>query len=779
MYGRHFDPVMKIASILEGVEQRDVSNIEAPHNLLVAGRYLGGSVDQERFIDSLAAEPQTDIVTKLMLANLGYQIGSRLPAMKYMPEVIVEATAGGFLQSRLHDAIGEAFFGIGVAEESREMKYFAGKNEDPFYKHLGVNLDVKLVADDIGLMIHGAEHRLKHAADFRDVVYLVGCCLYRDYVDSGWIREDMDRIIKGNDHTPKQLFSMIAMRYCQNSISQLNEINATRLLAGSKRKRDVMKEVKVVLDLSCNLNYDDFPELAFAIDQRIQEAMNRVMISEDGLHLDLKQRLIEFMKAGKRKESIDMMNKIGMTEEMDFINHSSHVAHIDYRGVPRERSVRQYLQFLEELPERILKAPKFDPRDNDFRKDDAVVVYQAGKIINYEYHYGSFCPALFPLGTTCTVVDVEGMTVSVKRQGDEKVYRFHAEEIAKIVPVEIFDSRDVELVREDIEHIIKTEQLKHRFVFEPGSYKDDIRSCIYHLLETGMTIREIQQVIGLDDLGITEFDHGDDLREWLPEAGEKPFRPAERKEGLERVVQIFTEHPGLFEFSRLEQSEREGSLAYLLMPDSNINMAKAFSDKEYMLERFTLAFYSVYFSNDEIGAHIEYEKRDILEMMSECSRNIYHNLIGSKWAGSNPRAMTGRNDSRILELAGDPVMGLLKSIMEGPSEQRRITGNDVEVEEVEFFPGSLLEYKLFQGLKAGVDTQGAAELYMQKIAGFEGLVDEARSTTDLRYILGISIYGNTMGEKDILVKLKQGRTYGELFLETILMFIDKAIARTS
>ena len=103
--------IERIAMILDRQQKTKgfVHDVEAPRGHILAGYYLGQKLLERQVLESLAAQPRTEAVQKLLLTNLAQIAGRRAPNLRVGIEYVITSTSGSFAGMALEHAAGLAF----------------------------------------------------------------------------------------------------------------------------------------------------------------------------------------------------------------------------------------------------------------------------------------------------------------------------------------------------------------------------------------------------------------------------------------------------------------------------------------------------------------------------------------------------------------------------------------------------------------------------------------------------------------------------------------------
>jgi hypothetical protein len=803
---KNITPVEKIALILAGVEKTRgfIHELEdVPKPMKLAAYYLGQELQEREVIQAVCADPSTEATAKLLLSNVGRVLENRRPNLQYRLEYVVAATSGVFMENVLSQSFGLAYYGAKPGEIEKEVE------REPFEmdimsQHLGIDPDLKLVADDVYPYVKTTEHRLDTVKNFDDLVMLAGSSIYFDNIADVQLQSKAKEIIESNNYAPQDLFNLVAVLYSQDVSKKIRQRNAIHIYPTSRTVLPIIMQVPIILQTECNPNYESVAGIAYDIDRDLGDERHRVLISPDGLWMDFHERFMEAVDKKDEKRLKELLINSGLTNDEE-LNAAFKVArNSGYRNISPPGSdcnrTKQFFEFVDRLPERILKAPYYDPNDKDFKPGDKVVPFRPHGIVRYKYSDADFTPFTLPVGTICEIVKATENVVTVKTNG-KRTYDFDSSEIGKSlesdVPINELTLTALKLL---LEPEVEMVRLKNMFTFSPDRYKDVLRYCISNLHQVGIPIEDIKRILSLNELGLIEYEGGGtELGEWLPGTrkiietrGPLPGTP------YERVREIFQRQPSLTKYKNIDVNSPEKSLCYLLMKDSNSGLVEGFLKRRNATKKYILTIQAIDHNNDPDKTFdpLKYHEGSLKDMLVECAIITYQSLVGVKGKTDH----RGMSQSQYAHHTGDrlgELTALLKEAREREDISIKTTRGipiigqtalkreekdpyDTPLCDIKYKPEILLQFELFQGLKEGIDYDQATKMYLELTKGYEYFVQQAQTVDDLRFIAASSTYGNVMKLPISQRKriIEQNLKPHQLFLDHILRFIDKAMVKT-
>ncbi len=810
-----FDPVEKIASVLESAPKNQgyVQELEVPKQLMVAGYYLGQQIDRTRLLQSLSSEPSVEAAPKLILLNLAKIIGGRIPGPNYPLEMVRRGTQATFLEEILESRENEQ------TQTQAPKKTGPYQYQDTYHRHLGLDPDLKLAADDIYGIVKKAAQMLPYVHDFDDLVFLASACIYSEGIEEKQIKDSVDRYLASADAAPAGAFSAVYLHYSKDLLRRMEEVDAPKVFANNSKVGEAVDAVRQMLALECNLRYPGMTGMVYDIEKTVGTKFNRILYLPEGLAIDFSYHVTH----AEPDELLTLIKNagIGSAEEAERVLRTAvTIPYRDFRASV-DIQIEAFTGFCDGLAEKVLRTRTYDPDDKDFRKGDLVMPVHPFGIIRYRHQDSDFTPETFPPGTIARVVQTQGTIVTVEREGkDDRRYDFDTAELAKAGPVPVEpDEQAKRAMKEKIKPIIDGVRLTNRFLFDPDRYLEILRMGIIQLNSAGLDEEEIRDVIDLRGRGISGYDRSEAIREWTTgRTGPKDY-PTEDlpDEPHQRVAEIFRRHPTCFPYSGMcEADEPKKSLAYLLMPDSNTSLVHDHLMTDHPISGFVLSYLAVEHTNDieNIPDALDFPALSLQEIIDECAISSYQTI-----AGVQIEKIRGMKRSRMHHMRGDPLRAMLEELVETREEDQtgsaddsyqgsrglHLLGDDHEdsmrqnmhraistllgigpkgnlmkrsgrpIQAASNDPSALLGYELFKGLKDGVDMPGAVQLYMDMIGEHAGLLAFAKDVPDLRYILGASYFLSNSDEHASGFWPKEESSAHEILIRSILLYIENAI----
>ncbi len=834
IYGRYFDPTLKIASILER-ERKVKGYVESPKDHPYTGSalyYLCQRLDDEYATMCLASDPQEHAISKIILTNLADMHGTRKPDPMMDLETMVKATVSGFIRPLLSTYTEEQYKKDSKNYGKKKAQYVPEPYEGPYNRHRPIDTDLKLISDDIAGIIKYAREQLKTAKSFEDLMMITAATIIAEDI------KDPDLKKQASDHISRKipaedLLKLAAIKHTLGSVNDLKKVSGQyvrRVTVDSYTDR-----IDRILEKKLMLRSKFFPEIAYEIEKKLGSVLNRVFYSSAGLHFELKKKIDEaYAKAEEEndQESVrerlrDILVETGIREEHQFQEHVQEIRSGRYRNLSRKSRFFDFRRYINALKKRSHSTPQYDPQDTDFTEGDKIVIVSAGRILRYGLDDCGCSPFTVPPGTVLTIKSTGEDAVRAEEKNGRE-YMFRKDEIRKVIGKgnnkghtgQSFDTD----ISTTISSIAREVQTEYGFMFDHDTYEDTLRYCIYNLSRSGMNTSAIRLFLQpflqnglLDYAGKSKK-----VREWIfddmrdgPKVQEKVQKQkTDADSTLDKVVSILSSEPSLVDARRIDLQDKEQKaqrdLCYLLMDDTDADTLNMFLSGDYPVQSYIISQLAArhHADTDEQLTSCAYSGKDIFEILNICAATVHQTLSAHrKYAddgstGIDPEIlgdMLGREDIKRYAELQDAVRNLedMLCIAHSNKAEGHLIGTDIDGNPTDLFiepestlakflnqpmchtvpdTRSLTSFELFKGLREGIDITAAAKFFVSQAEGCEKLVDDAYTRDDLRHIIAISSYASQLNDEQFIRSLDTSRPYEELFLETALEYIKDMLS---
>lgn len=507
-----------------------------PRQIILIANYLGHGISYSTLLRALGSDPATDGLQKLLLVQLASKVnlGKVNPSIRIDP--ILVGLSGEFIEAALRGHLSDDHIFKGEYKlasplnnlsssspatlpasvppqpASQELQLTTAASQtliqesshspnlfdENRWKYLGIDPDLKLVADEVHGVVSAAPTRIASLVSIDDLVYLAGSCIVASRIHD--THEGSSRkakavgVLADLSYSLRNLVKYMFALHAKQSVDEIVDAQ-THIEFLNRRKSSRYAEVVAAnIKLYCSIARDDLREIAYSVEKRVSAVMNTEIYSTEGLIYGLAEKLTALNMLGLDKKVRELLigagiigegTEISGEKEEDLDKGIDVVVDLavkqPYRGIlPSVDGVCNYtanasafFAMVASLPERVCDAKEYWLAEHDtvdldaefhqikregrevtkedidrltqekkvIRVRDTVVVHTPAFFIRYMYGGADYTPYNFPPGTLCEVVKLEKERVTVKRLRsdgvtglDNKWYAFHPTEVGRQRP---------------------------------------------------------------------------------------------------------------------------------------------------------------------------------------------------------------------------------------------------------------------------------------------------------------------------------------------------------